>query len=70
MEYRIDLFNKTPDVKIGLFSFTQYMPYIMDLTFYRYEFDKLNRLLKDIQFLNLLKLLHIYKYTVGLSGST
>ena len=38
--YRNDLSNGTPEGKIELFSFTKYMPYIMDLTFYTYEFEK------------------------------
>ena len=37
------------------------MPYIMDLTFYEYEFEKVKNKLKDIQFLKLIfiKLLNI-----------
>ena len=31
------------------------MPYILDLTFYKYEFEKIKNRLKDIQFLKLLK---------------
>ena len=36
--YIVELYNETPGGKIGLFSFTKDMPYIMDLTFYKYGF--------------------------------
>ena len=34
------LSNDIPEGKIELFSFTKGMPYIMDLTFYKYDFEK------------------------------
>ena len=42
------------------------MPYIMDLTFHKYEFGKRKNILKDIQFRKLIKtystIIHIYIY--------
>ena len=43
IDYRVDLFNETPEGKIEIFSFTKDMPYIMDLTFYTYGFGKKHR---------------------------
>ena len=33
IDYRVDLSNEPPEGKIGCFSFTKDMPYIMDLAF-------------------------------------
>ena len=43
MAYRVDISNETPEGKIELFSFTKDMPYIMDLTFYKYDFENQNQ---------------------------
>ena len=43
IDYRVDVSNETPEGKIELFSVTKYMPYIMELTFYRYEFEQRNK---------------------------
>ena len=40
IDYRVGLSNEIPEGKIELFSFTKDMPYITDLTFYKYEFEK------------------------------
>ena len=45
-EYRVDVSNASPEGKTKLFSFTKDMPYIMDLTFYRNEFEKAGEQIK------------------------
>ena len=51
IDYRVDLSNEAPEGKIELLSFTKDMPYFMDLTFYRYGFERMENKLKDIQFI-------------------
>ena len=36
---------------IEVINLTKGMPYILDLTFYRYELEKMKNILKDIRFL-------------------
>ena len=40
IDYRVDVSNEIPESKIEFFSFTKGMPYIMRLTFFKYEFEK------------------------------
>ena len=40
VEYRVDLSNEIPEGKTEVFSFTKCMPYIMDLIYYIYGFEK------------------------------
>ena len=40
IDYRVDLSNESPECNIELFSFAKYLPYIMGLTFYKYEIVK------------------------------
>ena len=39
-QYAIDHSNKTQDGEIDIIKFQKENPYIMDITFYRYEFEK------------------------------
>ena len=39
-QYSIDKYNETPDNGIEQIEFKKDTPYIIDLTFYRYEFEK------------------------------
>ena len=39
-EYRVDVSNETPENTNELFGFTEDMPYIMDLSSYKFEFGK------------------------------
>ena len=40
LQYSIDKYNETPDNGIEQIEFKKDTPYIIDLTFYRYEFKK------------------------------
>ena len=40
LQYSIDKYNETPDNGIEQIEFKKDTPYIIDLTFYRYEFEK------------------------------
>ena len=40
LQYSIDKYNETPDNGIEQIVFKKDTPYIIDLTFYRYEFEK------------------------------
>ena len=40
MQHSIDKYNETPDNGIEQIEFKKDTPYIIDLTFYRYEFEK------------------------------
>ena len=39
-QYSIDKYNETPDNGMEQIEFKKDTPYIIDLTFYRYEFEK------------------------------
>ena len=40
LQYSVDQFNENNENGIEQITFTKDVPYIMDLTFYRYEFEK------------------------------
>ena len=40
LQYSVDQFNENNENGIEHITFTKDVPYIMDLTFYRYEFEK------------------------------
>ena len=61
VEYRVDLSTEIPECKIGLFSLSKDMSYIVDLTFYKYEFKAMGDKLKDIHFLKSIKMFSYYK---------
>ena len=48
-DYAVD--KPKTDGDIEVLNFTKYMPYILYLTFYKYEIEQIKNTLKDIQFL-------------------
>ena len=62
MECRVDVSNETPEGKFQLFSLTKDMPYIMDSTFYRYEFQKNEAIIKGCIIFEINK--HVFKHYV------
>ena len=45
---------------IEVISFTKDMPYILDLTFYKYEFEKIKNKSKYVQFVKLIRVIQAY----------
>ena len=52
-DYAVD--KSKPDGDIEVINFTKYMPYTLDLTFYRHEFEKHKGHIKGYTFLDIIK---------------
>ena len=65
IDYAVDKSKTEGDIEV--ITFTKDMPYILELTFYKYEFEKIKNKLKDIQLLKLMKLIRTIIYRMGLS---
>ena len=66
----MQLIKLKTDGDIEMINFTKGMPYILDITFYEYEFEKIKNKLKDIQFLKLITLTQTIIYRMGLPESS
>ena len=67
-DYAGDKSKTDGDIEIN--TFTKGMPYILDLTVYRYELGKIKNKLKDIQFPRFMKFMKINTYRMGLPESS
>ena len=50
LQYSVDQFNENNENGTEQITFTKDVPYIMDLTFYRYEFEKNKETIKEYYF--------------------
>ena len=57
IDYAVDRSKTDGDIEV--INFTKGMPYILDLTFYRYEFEKMKNILQDIRSLELIKFIKL-----------
>ena len=56
-DYAVDKSKTDGDIEV--INFTKGMPYILDVTFYKYDFERIKHILKDIHFLKLIRFIKL-----------